>query len=150
MHGGAAPQVRARREARIALAAALATGTDAAVDRDPVDALLDASQTADRVVGLLKAQLDGRALDATILQSLGEWLDRLGRLAKAVVDGRLDERRTRVAERDGAMVAAILTTALTECGVDATSPEVRAIVVEVLTDAAEGRITPLPLPRGAA
>jgi hypothetical protein len=40
--------------------------------------------------------------------ALGDWLDRVGRLSRSVLDARIDERQVRLAERQGDLVAAAL------------------------------------------
>jgi hypothetical protein len=104
MHGGAAPQVRARREARRIQAEAALTG--AAVPRDPATALLAAAQDADSILQRIKLTI-GRDQELTpaLLTALGDWIDRTSRVAKLVVDARIDERRTRLSEQQGRILA---------------------------------------------
>lgn len=105
MHGGKAPQVAAKREARIVAHEAAQRHGPLEV-RDPADALLSAAMTADELVQRLQQDLRDQAqLKPATLTALGEWLDRTGRLAKTVLDARIDERRTRVSEAQGLMFA---------------------------------------------
>lgn len=105
MHGGRAPQVAAAREGRVAVWEAQQRQDPIQV-RDPAEALLAAATAADGLVQRLQQELaeDERLTPAT-LWSLGEWLDRVGRLSKTVLDARVDERRTRVSEAQGQLIA---------------------------------------------
>lgn len=100
-HGGRAPQVAAKREARIIAGQALQLGGDGLVDRSPADALLSAAKDADLVIQRLKGQVrSGEGLDLAALSVLGDWIDRVGRLSKVVIDAKLDERDVQLAQAD--------------------------------------------------
>lgn len=100
-HGGRAPQVAAKREARIIAGQALQLGGDGLVDRSPADALLSAAKDADLVIQRLKSQVrDGKGLNLATLGVLGDWIDRVGRLSKVVIDAKLDERAVQLAQAD--------------------------------------------------
>lgn len=104
-HGGNAPQVKAAREARIiaGMAALQSRGQQSAPDRDPAQMLLDATGEADRIVRRL---LDGEdVMSRASLTAVGEWLDRVARLSKLVLDARIDERLARVSEVQGQLIA---------------------------------------------
>lgn len=73
--------------------------------RDPVDALLGAAHDADATVQQIKRQFADGRLTAAELEALGSWLDRVGRLAKTVLDARIDERRVRLSEQQGQLLA---------------------------------------------
>jgi hypothetical protein len=112
MHGGRAPQVAARREARI-LAGEAALAVQDLDPRDPAVALLSAAQDADRIVRRLKSTFAaGVVVDGAVLATLGEWLDRVSRLSKVVVDARIDERRARLDERMGGLLVGVITAVL--------------------------------------
>lgn len=118
MHGGKAPQVAAKREARIATWEAQQRRAPIE-ERDPADALLSAATTADKLVQRLTQEMDeeGTLRPATVT-ALGEWLDRAGRLSKTVLDARIDERRTRVSEAQGIQLLGVLRGVLAEMGHD--------------------------------
>jgi hypothetical protein len=96
-HGGRAPQVAARREARIIEGEARLRG-DAVESRLPADALLAAAADADQMLQRLKSDLAGGTLTPASLSAFGEWLDRTARIAKTVLDAGIDERKTRIVE----------------------------------------------------
>jgi hypothetical protein len=106
VHNGANRRVRAAAAARVAAAEAALAGLPA---RDPAEALISAAQEADRIAqGLAVRVRGGGEMVATDLAALGEWLDRVGRLARSVVDSRLDERRVRIDERLGGALAEVI------------------------------------------
>lgn len=100
IHGGKAPQVAAKREARIMLWEAQKKQEPIEV-RDPGDALLAAAEMADELMQRLRIELnkDGK-LSPSLLSAIGEWLDRSSKLNKTVLDARLDERTARIDERN--------------------------------------------------
>jgi hypothetical protein len=127
-HGGAAPQTRAKADARVAAAEAAAAGDY--VPRDPDQALLAAAAQADRIAQALAARVqEGARPDPVDLYELGSWLDRTGRLCRSVVELRLDERRTRLAERQGELLAGAVRAILDRLDLDARQ---RALVGEVV------------------
>lgn len=127
IHGGKAPQVAAKREARIMLWEAQQKQEPIEV-RDPGDALLAAAETADELMQRLRIELakDG-TLSPSLLAAIGDWLDRSGRLNKTVLDARLDERsarllerNTRISELQSQQLREVLRRILTELGHDLT------------------------------
>jgi hypothetical protein len=106
-HGGAAPQVVAKREARI-IALEAAQRQEPIEVRDPAEALLGAAALADELLQRLHAELRQGGLEPATLAAVGEWADRVGRLSKAVLDARLDERAARVAEGRGREIAGVI------------------------------------------
>jgi hypothetical protein len=96
VHGGNAKQVKAKREQRVLLAEAQAEARAAApatvVMREPEEILLDALHDTNAVLTRIKADLHSGVVNPILLDLCGEWLDRLGRLGKVVVDGGLAER----------------------------------------------------------
>jgi hypothetical protein len=91
VHGGMAPQVRARGEARIMEAEARANGKPVE-PRDPAEALVEAAGEADMMAQRLKAQASENGRLDPVNVALFEWLDRVGRLAKMIVDARMAEQ----------------------------------------------------------
>lgn len=102
-HGGAARQVRAKREQRVAAAELLAEAKSdptLPADATPAEVLLHAMTSAHRV--LLKLQSVGMGTDyvgPAALDLLGTWIDRAGKAASVVVSSKADELRIRQAER---------------------------------------------------
>lgn len=129
MHGGRAPQVAAKREARIVTAAAQLAG-EPWDERDPGEALMAAASDADALVQRLKRQLvTAEQVDHASLTALGEWIDRVGRLSKVVLDARIDERRMRVSERQGTQIAGVIKAILSDLNL---TPEQWALVPMVV------------------
>jgi len=128
MHGGSAPQVAAAREARIIAALAQASG-EVTVYRDPGEALVSAAVDADQIVQKLKRALEaGEQIKPGELRALGEWLDRTGRLAKTVLDARVDERKVRITELQHRELFAIIAAVLAELGHDPDDLDVIEVV----------------------
>jgi Phage integrase family len=97
VHGQNA-NVKANREARLAKWKAAQRGGPLE-KRDPAGQLLAAAREADVITQRLCRQMDEReTLDAANLEAFGQWLYRVGRLSRSVLDARIDERRTRLAE----------------------------------------------------
>jgi hypothetical protein len=63
-----------------------------AVRREPEELLLDALHDTNAVLARIKADLHGGVVNPILLKLCGDWLDRLGRLGKVVVDGDLSEK----------------------------------------------------------
>ena len=115
-HGGAAPQVAAARQARI-LAGEAALAAQGDPRRDPADALQAAAQDADVIVQRLKRQVRaGDVIDIPSLQVLGDWLDRVSRLSKGVLDARIDERRVELEQVRANMVISSFHASLEDLG----------------------------------
>lgn len=117
-HGGRAPQVAAKREARILAgeAALAAAGSDEELRRDPRSALLAAAQDADVILQRLKHQVKTGTIEPALLQALGDWLDRTSRLSKVVIDARIDEQRVQLEQTQARLVGVAVTEALTSIG----------------------------------
>lgn len=112
MHGGRAPQVAAAREARI-LAGEASMAIDDAERRSPAEALLAASGDADVILQRLKRQVrEGEAIDGSLLQALGDWIDRTARISKTVMDARIDEKRVELQQGQAQIVIAAVRAAL--------------------------------------
>jgi len=140
--------VKAAREARIIAALAQASG-EVTVYRDPGEALVSAAVDADQIVQRLKLALEsGEQIKAGELRALGEWLDRTGRLAKTVLDARVDERKVRITELQHAELFAIIAAVLAELGHDPDSPEVIEVVRSCAARIGAGGRARLPAIRG--
>ena len=129
LHGGKSPAVAAKREARIAVWEAQQGEAPIEV-RDPGEALLAAATLADELVQRLHRDVQERGvLTPANLSALGESLDRVGRLSRAVIDARIDERRVRLAEGQGHQIATLLRDVLVELGHDVSPGSAAAQVV---------------------
>jgi hypothetical protein len=100
VHGVNAKQVKARREQRLALFEATRNQPATVIERrEPEQVLLDALHDTNITLQQIKAELSVGVVSPPLLMVAGEWLDRLGRLGKIVIDGelenRLEARRTR-------------------------------------------------------
>jgi hypothetical protein len=92
VHGGNARQVRQKREQRVALYdAQVAAAQDpvVVVQKEPEELLLDVLADTNQVLSAIKSQMQNNLYDPILLQVLGDWIDRLGRLGKVIVDGDL-------------------------------------------------------------
>jgi hypothetical protein len=128
-HGGAAPQVKAAAERRLAkevigkqLDEALEE-LGATTDDDPASVLLEAVAHASRMRRVLAAAVGSLSIESTSLYGpdhlgdarphvlelmLREWSDRATRYAKLAIDAGFEERRVRVAEETGHQLAGVL------------------------------------------
>lgn len=141
-HGGAAPQVQAAAQRRVAIAEArqAAETLGLLIDISPEQALLDevqrcagmvafyqarVEQVADGgfeqlVFGLTKSKIGGEdggdtfeAKPSVWLQLLNEERDRLVRVCAAALRAGIEERRVKLAEQQGILVAAVVRRILT-------------------------------------
>jgi hypothetical protein len=96
VHGGNAKQVKAKREQRVALwevqEARAATDPVVVVHREPEELLLDALHDVNEVLSAIKSQMRNNLADPLLLETCGQWMDRLGRLGKVIVDGDLSQK----------------------------------------------------------
>jgi len=123
IHGAKSPQALAAAERR--RMAAEAAERWPAVERDPSEALIEAAKEADRFAQAVAAAARDRGMPgaltstrvddgarrveiAALLDALGQWLDRVGRLSSAVVTLRLDERRVQLAEAQGQLIEGVI------------------------------------------
>lgn len=104
-HGGKARRVEARRQVRILTGRAALAGQPVE-QRDPGEALVAAAADADSMLQRLKSRLATGELTGTELTAFGEWIDRTSRIAKTVLDARIDERRARLTEQQGQLLYA--------------------------------------------
>ncbi|KQS66252.1 hypothetical protein ASG41_13085 [Modestobacter sp. Leaf380] len=109
--------MRRQREARLAAAEAVAMFSDQYVPRDPGEALAAAAVNADQVLRSLQQRVERSGeLRAHDLDALRTWMELVSRLSKAVLDAGVDERRVRIAEQQGAQVAAAIRAILSDLG----------------------------------
>ncbi|MEJ7633848.1 hypothetical protein [Aeromicrobium sp.] len=98
--------MRASREARIAAAEAARAAPQST--RDAGEILVSTMQDGDTIYQHLYRRFRaGIATDADVA-AMGAWVDRTNRLAKTVLDARIEERRTQLAESDGLLVAGVI------------------------------------------
>lgn len=161
-HGGAAPQVREAGLRRIAAAEArLAAETlGLLIDISPEQALLDEVQRAAGMVGFYQARVEEQAeggfqslvfgltkskiggedggdtfeaKPSVWLQLLNEERDRLVRVCAAALRAGIEERRVKLAEQQGILVAAVIRRILTRLNLsDAQAALVSTVVPEEL------------------
>jgi hypothetical protein len=94
MHGGKAAQVRRKAEQRVVVAEleAKAAAETVLIRREPEELILSALYDVDQVLARIKADLHGGVVNPILLELCGDWIDRLGRLTKIIVDGELSEK----------------------------------------------------------
>lgn len=145
-HGGGAPAVRAAAERRRAQAEATALlevvwNLDAAPVTDPVEALAALAGKAQHALDVLGAQVTTTGLDGPAglawsrtmkeLRAMLEGLERLG----------LEDRRVRISEQTGQMLAAVVRTVLERINLTAEQQSLAASVVPaVFREAAGGEL----------
>lgn len=101
IHGGKAPQVNTKRLERVELGEALLR----APRRSPWEVLGDVLHTADVVAQAAREEVTDGNVSPEAVYALTEAIERAGRWAKTALDAGVDERRTRVAEQEGAILA---------------------------------------------
>lgn len=129
MHGGRAPQVAAAREARVIAGEAALRAAGTTAPRDPGEALLAAAQDADAILQRIKVGVADGSLSPALLTACGDWLDRVSRLSKVVLDARIDERKVRVDQARVQLQAQAVEDGLAAAGV---TGEQRATVIRVM------------------
>lgn len=94
MHGGAAKQVKAKRAQRVLVAEleAKAAAQAVVVRQEPEELILDALHDTNMVLARIKSDLHSGVVNPILLELCGDWIDRLGRLTKIIVDGDLAEK----------------------------------------------------------
>jgi hypothetical protein len=94
VHGLNAKQTRGKRDQRLALWEVRETRAAATVvvQKEPEELLLDALHDTNQVLQQIKADLHDGSVNPILLQLAGDWLDRLGRLAKVITDGDLSRK----------------------------------------------------------
>ncbi|MFK4037614.1 hypothetical protein ACI2LC_17630 [Nonomuraea wenchangensis] len=109
LHGGAARQVAAKREQRIAVWQAQAAGQPVEM-RTSAAALVSAARDADEIVQRLRIAMaaKGGMPDMATLDAFGAWLDRVSRLAKAVLDSGAEKQKAQLAEHQGEVIANVI------------------------------------------
>jgi hypothetical protein len=93
-HGGAASQVKAKREQRVLVAEleARAAAETVVERREPEELILDALHDTNAVLTRIKADLHDGVVNPILLELAGDWIDRLGRLGKIITDGDLSHK----------------------------------------------------------
>jgi hypothetical protein len=115
LHGGMLPGPRkaaARREL-----AAVAHSLGVAIDVEPHDLLLTVVRQAAGALQWATDRLGSDPSDETI-RVHGEAMDRAARISKTALDAGIAERRLRVAQRTGALIAAAFERSLQDAGID--------------------------------
>jgi len=95
VHGLGAKQTRAKQQQRLALwevQEARAADPVVVIRQEPEELLLTALDDVNQVLSAIKAQMQNNIVDPLLLETCGQWLDRLGRLGKVIVDGDLSTR----------------------------------------------------------
>lgn len=139
-HGGAAPQVEAQRQVRLALAEVkqdLFAGRYEA--RHWTESLAAAAALADQQMQALrdKIELSGN-LNATDMAALAEQTERTARLARLCQTAGLDEARAELDERTLAQMLELLTNVLGDLGLSLQEPRVQRVLAERLEPLALG------------
>jgi hypothetical protein len=84
--------VAAKRDQRVALwevQEARAADPVVVVQREPEELLIDALHDTNATLQAIKAELNAGLVNPILLQLAGDWIDRLGRLGKVIVDSDL-------------------------------------------------------------
>jgi hypothetical protein len=137
-HGGGAPQVRAAREARILSGMAALEGKH--TPRDPGEALMAATADADAILQRLKAGIGaGGVSPSTLVDTIGQWIDRVGRLAKVVVDARIDMRKVELEAEQVQIMRVAVARAIAAAQLDAAT---RAVFLRVLASELRTQVSP--------
>jgi hypothetical protein len=105
---------RAARLRRVALAEALAADPR----RDPREVLSDVAHAADHLMRRARAEVSADRPTAKTMAKLIELTETAGRWAKTALDAGVAERQARVAEAQGAMVAAVLSAIFDDLALD--------------------------------
>lgn len=130
VHGGAAPQVRRKAAERVALAEALRR----ADHRPPWEVLSDALDAADSLMRQARmAAAEGGRVTVEQLDRLVDAIERAARMAKVALDAGVDERRVRLAEAQGVLLARVCGAVLAEHGLRVADDQVRISVARQIT-----------------
>ena len=65
---------------------------------------MSAAADADRIVQKLKVEALAGELTGATLTALGDWIDRVGRLSKIVINARINERQVQLQEAQASIV----------------------------------------------
>jgi hypothetical protein len=145
-HGGAARQVRAKREQRLVLLdarqqQAQSNGLGNAWPQSDRPAplaeelIISAMHDANEVLQAIKQQVAASEAPAVTLMALGEWIDRLSRVARIVTDGglqdRVERRRAAVAQEQAEQLIAAMDRLITDSRVTI-SGDAREVVLDAL------------------
>jgi hypothetical protein len=113
-HGGAAKQVKAKAERTIALWEAEQNQPTTTIERrDPETILLDLLHDSDITISKIKSELAEGGVSGPLLAVWGEWLDRVSKLSRLILDSgireRVDERVTRISRSQSEQLLAVIT-----------------------------------------
>lgn len=139
MHGGRAPQVRAKAAARWALVEMAPPSLEHV---DPALVMGDGVALGRQVLAHITGTvLAGETPTVAQLDALGVWLDRVQRLAKTASDAGVSERRVRVAEAQLLLMDGAIRAVVRALGHDPADPSVAKVIEGELRalDAAEGQ-----------
>jgi len=101
--------------------------------------LLAAAHDADEMLQRLKAQLVDGPLTGADLLGLGDWIDRVGRLAKVTLDARIAERKARLTEDQGRLLVGGLTWFISQLPLDVPQQAAaRALLPPMLRSLSDG------------
>lgn len=144
-HGGSAPQVKAKRLARIEAAEAAARGELDVSGKSPGEILEFSMHKTAEIAQLLvqRFQADGD-VDAEALVVIRPWLEQAGKISKAALDAGVDRRRLELVEREQVQLGQVVSLVLAACGVSVDSDDVRAWVRLAAARVGEGDLSPLP------
>ena len=127
MHGGNAPQVRVRREARILAAEAAQEAPVTAADA--ADVMLAAMNDSHGLLQRLKANIASGQVQVSDLSALGDWIDRAARISKMVADAGIEERRMKLTEGQGQLIALAIRQILDALGLSPDQQQLVPVVV---------------------
>ncbi len=131
-HGGNAPQVKAKREARIVVAeaqSAAARRGEQWAPRHPGEVLLSAVAASDELsAALLTAYRTGEVTPA-VVRALGEAIDRSARTAKTALDAGVEERMAQVREAPTRELLEQVVAAVSFALHDASVPAVHVVAI---------------------
>ena len=164
IHGGKAKQVNQKREQRLVILEAQQqahaqaqingahhdkwTASPERADRLAEELIVEAMNDAHSVLSLIKDQVIAGVSPALTLPMVGEWLDRVARIAKIVTDGQLQDkltgRRRALDERKAEEIAAVMKYAL--AAINPTDQQLAAFGPAMMAAMSSPDIEPVSLP----
>lgn len=133
VHGGRAPQVRAKREQRIALLEAARRG-----QRSPYEVLAEGAAIDDELCRRALTEIDADGITSDTLAKLIEALDRNARSARSLIDVGFQERAMRISERQGELLAGAVRKILDELNLSPAQQSLVGTVVPRVLRSIEG------------
>jgi hypothetical protein len=120
IHGGKSPQVRRVAARRVAIMEAqrIVQGLGGMVDVDPLDVLLEGVREAAYNVTVYRIAIESYPVveaPKELLVKYEEWWDRAIRYAKVCVEAGVEERKVRLQEAEGALMARVVRAAVDAC-----------------------------------